>query len=126
MAASTELIIAGGLENSIPFVISSLKNAGFKASSTQPGVVKVERGSMGMTLAFGALSGSKFHVSFTFVFRIDEHGNSCFRFDSDGALGAVKGGAIGYAKTKKVFEEAINSIRVAASGNGILLADRQV
>jgi hypothetical protein len=124
--AGTEFVVAGRLDQAVPFVYSALESAGFRSTATGPGVSRIERGSLGKTVALGAFAGKNFHVSFILSFRLDERGNSYFRFEADGAGSAVKGGAIGYARSKKIFEEATTSIRNATAANNLLLFERSL
>lgn len=70
------------------------------------------------------MAGKNFHISFTFDIGVDQHGNTWLRFDQDGALGAVKGGAIGYAKSKNAFGEFVNAMRTETMQRGMLLGER--
>jgi len=119
-----ELILAGGDQQNVPAVLDLARSLGYTATTPTTGRIKLERGSMGMTLALGALAGKKFHISFTFDIGVDELGNTWLRFDQDGALGAVKGGAIGYAKSKSAFTEFVDAVRRMSAERGILLGER--
>jgi len=120
----TELILAGSDQQTVPVVLEIAQGLGYSASTPTPGRIKLERGSMGLTIAFGGLAGKRFHISFTFDIGVDELGNTWLRFDQDGAMGAVKGGAIGYAKSKKAFGEFVDTVRQTATQRGILLGER--
>lgn len=119
-----ELILAGTDEQSVPFVIGIAESLGYTATRPTPGRIKLERGSLPLTLFVGALAGSRFHISFTFDIGVDEHGNSWFRFDQDGAMGAVKGGALGYAKSKEEYAAFLGAVRAEAAQRGVLLGER--
>ena len=120
----TELILAGGDAQNVPLVLEIAHGLGYTSTMPSQGRIKLERGSMGMTIAFGGLAGSKFHISFTFDIGVDALGNTWLRFDQDGALGAVKGGAIGYAKSKAAYTAFVDAVRANAAARGILLGER--
>jgi hypothetical protein len=120
----TELILAGDEQQNVPAVLEIAHGLGYTATTPTPGRIKLERGSVGMTIAFGGLAGKKFHISFTFDIGVDEHRNTWLRFDQDGAMGAVKGGAIGYAKSKAAFTEFVDAVRRSGAQRGILLGER--
>ena len=81
----TELILAGDEQQNVPAVLEIAHGLGYTATTPTPGRIKLERGSVGMTIAFGGLAGKKFHISFTFDIGVDEHRNTWLRFDQDGA-----------------------------------------
>ncbi len=122
--AVSELIHAGGDQQNVPVVIEIAQSLGYTATTPTPGRIALERGSLGMTVALGALAGKKFHIAFGFDIGVDANGNTWLRFDQDGALGAVKGGAIGYSKSKKAFEEFVAAVRAHATQHGALLGER--
>ncbi|MFT4284115.1 MAG: hypothetical protein QM598_04710 [Protaetiibacter sp.] len=119
-----ELILAGTDQQSVPFVIGVAESLGYTATQPTQGRIKLERGSLPLTLFAGALAGKRFHISFTFDVGVDEHGNSWLRFDQDGAMGAVKGGALGYAKSKDEYAAFLNAVRAEAAQRGVLLGER--
>ncbi|WP_350348925.1 hypothetical protein ABIQ69_03010 [Agromyces sp. G08B096] len=120
----TELILAGPDTQTVPAVIEIAKRHGYEATTPAPGRIKLERGSMTKTVWLGAMAGKGFHISFTFDIGVDQHGNTWLRFDQDGALGAVKGGAIGYAKTKNAYAEFVETVRRETAERGMLLGQR--
>lgn len=120
----TQLILSGDDQLTVPVVISIAEGLGYTATTPSPGSVKVERGSLQKTLWLGAMAGKGFHVSFTFAIGVDQYGNTWLRFDEKGGLGAVKGGAIGYAKSKAAFEEFIAAVRAQTGERGILIGEQ--
>ncbi len=119
-----ELVLAGNDQQTVPVVISVAEGLGYTASLLEGGQIKLERGSLTKTLLLGGLAGKGFHISFTFAIGADGAGNTLVRFDQDSALGAVKGGAIGFAKSKSAFNEFMGAVRTEATSRSILLAER--
>ncbi|MGH3706352.1 MAG: hypothetical protein ACRDT9_17075 [Agromyces sp.] len=119
-----ELILAGTDQQTVPVVISIAEGLGYEATQPSRSIIKLERGNLTTTLLLGAMAGKKFHISFTFDIGVDQYGNTWLRFDQDGALGAVKGGAIGYAKSKNAYGEFIEAMRVETAQRGLLLGER--
>ncbi|QAY72996.1 hypothetical protein ET445_06200 [Agromyces protaetiae] len=119
-----ELILAGPDPVTVPVVIAIAKGLGYEATTPGPGQIKLERGSLNKTVWLGAMAGKGFHISFTFSYAVDGYGNTWLRFDQDGALGAVKGGAIGYAKSKNAYEEFLAALRHETAQRGMLLGEQ--
>ncbi|MGI9822153.1 hypothetical protein [Agromyces sp. Marseille-Q5079] len=119
-----ELILSGNDLQTVPVVVSIAKELGYEATQPSERSIKLERGNLTKTLLLGAMAGKNFHISFTFDIGVDQHGNTWLRFDQDGALGAVKGGAIGYAKSKNAYAEFIDTIRRETTQRGLLLGER--
>lgn len=120
----TELILAGSDTQTVPTVIAIAEELGYTATTPEPGRIKLERGSLNKTVVLGALAGKNFHISFTFDVGVDQLGNTWLRFDQDGALGAIKGGAIGYAKAKNAYAAFVDALRAEVSRRGLLLGHR--
>lgn len=120
----TELVLAGNDQQNVPAVLQVAEGLGYSATTPQPGRIQLERGSLQRTMLLGALAGKKFHLSFLFDIGVDEHGNTMLRFDQDAAISAVKGGAIGYSKSKSAFAEFVDAVRQDAVARGVLLAER--
>lgn len=120
----TELILAGPDSQTVPTVIAIAEGLGYTATTPNPGRIKLERGSLNKTVVLGALAGKSFHISFTFDIGVDGYGNTWLRFDQDRALGAIKGGAIGYAKTKNAYVEFVETVQREAAQRGLLLGQR--
>ncbi|MFB6612230.1 hypothetical protein ACFCVO_18040 [Agromyces sp. NPDC056379] len=119
-----ELILAGTDQQTVPVVISIAQGLGYEATQPSQSSIKLERGNLTKTLLLGAMAGKNFHISFTFDIGVDQHGNTWLRFDQDGALGAVKGGAIGYAKSKNAYGEFIDAMRAETTQRGLPLGER--
>ena len=120
----TQLILSGNDQQTVPVVIEISRGLGYEATQPNPGSIKLERGDFSKTMLLGAMAGKNFHISFTFDIGVDHYGNTWLRFDQDGALGAVKGGAIGYAKSKNAFGEFVNAMRTETMQRGMLLGER--
>ena len=119
-----ELILSGSEQQTVPVVISIAQGLGYEATQPSQTSIKLERGNLTKTLLLGAMAGKNFHISFTFDIGVDQHGNTWLRFDQDGALGAVKGGAIGYAKSKNAYADFVNAMRTETMRRGLLLGER--
>ncbi|ANJ28085.1 hypothetical protein [Agromyces aureus] len=119
-----ELILSGAEQQTVPVVISIAQGLGYEATQPTAHSIKLERGNLSKTMLLGAMAGKNFHISFTFDIAVDEQGNTWLRFDQDGALGAVKGGAIGYAKSKNAYAEFIDAMRRETAQRGLLLGER--
>jgi hypothetical protein len=119
-----ELILSGNDQQTVPVVVAIAQGLGYAATQPTQSSIKLERGDLTKTLLLGAMAGKKFHISFTFDIGVDQYGNTWLRFDQDGALGAVKGGAIGYAKSKSAYGEFIDTIRAETTQRGLLLGER--
>jgi hypothetical protein len=119
-----ELILSGNDQQTVPVVIEIARGLGYEATQPSQGSIKLERGNLTKTLFLGAMAGKNFHISFTFDIGVDQFGNTWLRFDQDGALGAVKGGAIGYAKSKTAYAEFIDTVRAETTQRGLLLGEQ--
>lgn len=119
-----ELILSGNDQQTVPVVVAIAQGLGYEATQPSQGNIKLERGNLTKTLLLGAMAGKNFHISFSFDIGVDAHGNTWLRFDQDGALGAVKGGAIGYAKSKNAYGEFIDTVRRETAERGLLLGER--
>jgi hypothetical protein len=119
-----ELILSGNDQQTVPVVIEIAQGLGYEATHPSQGSIKLERGSLAKTVLFGGLAGKNFHITFTFAIGVDQYGNTWLRFEQDGALSAVKGGAIGYAKSKNAYGEFINAVRTETAQRGLLLGER--
>jgi hypothetical protein len=119
-----ELILSGNDLRTVPVVVEIAKGLGYDATQPSQQSIKLERGNLTKTLLLGAMAGKNFHISFTFDIGVDDLGNTWLRFDQDGALGAVKGGAIGYAKSKNAYGEFLDTLRRETTQRGLLLGER--
>lgn len=120
----TQLILSGSDQQTVPVVIEISRGLGYEATQPTPGSIKLERGDFSKTMLLGAMAGKNFHISFTFDIGVDQYGNTWLRFDEGTGLGAVKGGAIGYSKTKKAYAEYLDALRRQTTERGMLLGEQ--
>lgn len=123
MASSHDFFIAGDQEAGKALVARALESQGFAVSGTPKGGLLAKRGSTAATVLWGGLAGKKLQVTFTVDFMTDQNGNLVARLTRDLASGALKGGAIGAAKTNTVFQESADAIGHALSDAGVLVGD---
>ena len=119
----TQLILSGNDQQTVPVVIEISRSLGYEATQPTAGSIKLERGDFSKTMLLGAMAGKNFHISFTFDIGVDQYGNTWLRFE-EGGLGAVKGGAIGYSKTKKAYGEYLDALRQQVTARGMLLGEQ--
>lgn len=124
MASSTEIALSGDAAHAQNVVSSALAAAGFTFEQGAPGWQKISRGSMTRTMLLGSLAGKAFHVSFQLAFGVAADGSTSARLDRDLATGALKGGALGAAKTSTAYDETVALIAAAATQAGILVGVR--
>lgn len=118
MASTYDFTLTGDPATAQRVVTDALAADGHRISPLADGTLAVERGSGKMTFWLGAMSGKNFHTRFSLQFFPGE-GSTLARFTRVGALGALKGGAIGIAKTSNIFNEASRAIDAATRQAGI-------
>lgn len=119
MASTYDFALTGDPATTQQAVFDALAGAGHRISALQDGTFAVERGSGTTTFWLGAMAGKNFHTKFTLQFFVGE-GGSTARWTRVGSLGALKGGAIGHAKTNDVFNEAARAIDAHTRQLGML------
>ena len=119
MASTYDFALTGDPAVTHQAVFDALAGAGHRISPLQDGTFAVERGSGTRTFWLGAMAGKGFHTKFTLQFFDGEVGSTA-RWTRVGSLGALKGGAIGHAKTNDVFQEAARAIDAHVRAAGIL------
>lgn len=121
--ASHDFFISGDHTAARAAVSAALQAQGFSVTALPNGTTLVAaRGSKAATFWLGALAGKNFHVSLAVDYAQDAEGRLVARLNRDMTAGALKGGAIGAAKTKTVFEETANALQAALASHGILAA----
>jgi hypothetical protein len=120
MAKAHDFFIIGDHENGRRIVASALQSEGFAVTATPAGGLLAKRGSTAMTVLLGGLAGNNFQQTFLVDFMVDQHGRLVARLNRNMAGGALKGGAIGAAKTDSAFQQTANAIAAALHGAGAL------
>ncbi|KAB1660234.1 hypothetical protein F8O01_02560 [Pseudoclavibacter chungangensis] len=121
MAGYTDYFISGDHVAGKGAVAAALQQQGFRVESTPAGGLAIERGSLGTTLLLGGLAGKNFHVKFVVEFSVDEHGTLVARLHREMSRGALKGGAIGAAKTSNAFDDTARALDEQLRAHGLLL-----
>ncbi|KRC47271.1 hypothetical protein ASE16_18300 [Leifsonia sp. Root227] len=120
MAKAHDFFIIGDHENGRRIVASALQSEGFAVTATPAGGLLAKRGSTAMTVLLGGLAGNNFQQTFLVDFMVDQHGRLVARLNRNMAGAALKGGAIGAAKTDSAFQQTANAIAAALHGAGAL------
>ncbi|MFJ8894694.1 hypothetical protein ACIRCZ_08930 [Leifsonia sp. NPDC102414] len=120
MAKAHDFFIIGDHENGRRIVASALQSEGFAVTASPAGGLLAKRGSTAMTVLLGGLAGNNFQQTFLVDFMVDQHGRLVARLNRNMAGGALKGGAIGAAKTDSAFQQTANAIAAALHGAGAL------
>lgn len=120
MASAHDFFLLGDHEAAKQLVFSALAAEGFTVTSTPTGGLLAKRGSAASTFWLGAFAGKNFQMSFLVDFMVDQQGRLVARLNRNMAGGALKGGAIGAAKTDTAFQETANAIAAYLHPAGIL------
>lgn len=122
MASVYDIFISGDHDEAKGFVAGSLEDQGFTLTRTPAGGLIAKRGSMGMTIAFGAMAGKKFQITFTLDFFVDAAGNLVARLTRDITTGALKGGALGANMTNNRFIDTANALVTDLTARGVFVS----
>jgi hypothetical protein len=120
MATAHDFFLLGDHGAGRQLVVTALQNDGFAVTSTPTGGLLAKRGSTAATVWLGALAGKNFQVSFQVDFMVDQQGRLVARLHRNLTAGALKGGAIGAAKTDTAFQQTANAIAAALHQAGVL------
>ncbi|GIT82137.1 hypothetical protein LLS1_38060 [Leifsonia sp. LS1] len=120
MASAHDFFLLGDHEAARQLVVSALQSEGFVVTTTPTGGLLAKRGSAASTFWLGAWAGKNFQVSFLVDFMVDQQGRLVARLNRNMAGGALKGGAIGAAKTDAAFQETANAIAAVLHPAGVL------
>ena len=120
MASAHDFFLVGDHGFARQFVASTLGSEGFVVSTTPTGGLLAKRGSGAATLWLGALAGKNFQITFVVDFMVDGQGRLVARLNRNMTGGALKGGALGAAKTDTAFKETVNALASALHNAGIL------
>ena len=120
MASSYDFFILGDHEAGKAAVGTTLEGQGFAVTSTPSGGLLAKRGSTAATIWLGGLAGKNFQVTFIVEFFVDAQGQLVARLNRNMSSGALKGGAIGAAKTDTAFVQTADALGAALSNSGVL------
>lgn len=118
MASTYDFTLSGDPGAAHGIVFAALAADGHQAAALADGTFAISRGSGAKTFWLGAMAGKGFHTKFTLQF-FDGEAGTVARFTRVGALGGLKGGVIGAAKTNDVFDAAARAIDAATRQAGI-------
>jgi hypothetical protein len=116
MARSYDYFIAGDHEAGRRTIGQALEGDGYRVSVTPEGNFVAEKGSLGATIALGAIAGKKLHRRFEVQFFTNTDGSLVARLVRDIGRAAVKGGAIGATMTSNSFGDLAKTIGDALAG----------
>lgn len=119
MASMIEFVLTGDQEAAKKVVLDATAQQGFAATARDAWNFDVERGSNGLSIAFGALAGKKFYMKFQLGFSVDGEGKLVARLSRDTAGSALRGGAIGASRAANTFQEVADAIGAATTQAGI-------
>jgi hypothetical protein len=119
MASTYDFTLNGDPAAAHQIVLGALSSIGHQVAPLADGTFAVSRGSGKATFWLGALAGKNFHTKFTLQF-FDGERSTVARFTRVGALGGLKGGAIGHSRTMDVFNEAARTIDAVTRQSGVL------
>lgn len=121
MASTYDFTLTGDPAVAQQAVLDALAGAGHRVSALQDGTLAVERGNGTATFWLGAMAGKNFHTRYSLQF-FPVEGGTVARFTRSGSLGALKGGAIGHAKTSDIFNEAARAIDAGTRQAGVFVS----
>ena len=120
MATTTELVLAGNLEQARAIADSVLASEGFTVGYSDPWNGTAERGSKVATALVGAWTGKKHqHIKIGVAYRSLNAAQSVLILSK--LTSGVSAGAIGVARAKRAYEEAVTGIRGALATSGQLV-----
>ncbi|MFT4122225.1 MAG: hypothetical protein QM635_00150 [Microbacteriaceae bacterium] len=120
MPSAIDYFLSTGIDEVRSATVQTLGDNGFRVTTLPDGNLVAERGSLGATVALGALAGSRFHVKFPVSFFTAPDGRTVVRLSRTAAAGAIKGGALGAARTAKAFDTTTAALHAAFSADGAL------
>jgi hypothetical protein len=126
VASMIEFALTGDQEAAKKVVLDAVAQQGFTATARDAWNFDLERGSNGLSIAFGALAGKNFYLKFQLAFSVDAEGKLVARVSRDVAGSALRGGAIGASKASNTFQDVANAIGAAATQAGIFAGNRTV
>jgi hypothetical protein len=118
MAGQYDLYLLGDTQAAKDLVARVLGEQGFTIEGNPNGGFSAKRGSTGMTMLLGGLAGKNLQVTFFVNFLPGPDGSTDVRVSRNTGAGALKGGALGAARTNNVFVDVVNTIAAAAQSAG--------
>ena len=123
MASLIEFVLTGDQENAKRLAVEAAATQGFAA--TEKGAsIEFERGSNGLSVAFGVLAGKRFYLKFVLAFSVAPDGRLLARLSRDTAGTASRHGAPGVMKASHAFQEVADAIGAATAKAGVFAANR--
>ena len=101
-------------------VLNVFTSEGWAVAPFSSDTVQISRGKKGLSIAFGALMGSKFYLSQNLQFGTGPRGETLVRYLSSTGSAFI-GGAIGMRKSVKTYAEYVEKLTYALQSQGILL-----
>ena len=101
-------------------VLNVFTSEGWAVAPFSSDTVQISRGKKGLSIAFGALMGSKFYLSQNLQFGTGPRGETLVRYLSSTGSAFI-GGAIGMRKSVKTHAEYVQKLTYALQSQGILL-----
>ena len=126
MASMIEFVLTGDQEAAKKVVLDATVQQGFTPTARDAWNFDLERGSNGLSIAFGALAGKSFYMKFQLGFSVDAEGRLVARLSRDATGSALRGGAIGASKAANTFQEVADAIGAATTQAGVFSANRTI
>jgi hypothetical protein len=118
VAGQYDIFISGDLEVAKQLVANTLATQGYVVTINPNGGFTAKRGSAAATALLGALAGNNLQMTFFVQFFTAPDGSLVSRLSRNTAGAALKGGAIGAARTSNAFADLANAVTAAAQGAG--------
>jgi hypothetical protein len=126
MASMIEFVLSGDQEAAKKVVLDATVAQGFRPLSHDAWNFDIERGSNGLSIAFGALAGKSFYMKFQVGFSVDAEGRIVARLSRDATGSALRGGVLGANRASNTFQEVADAIGAATTQAGIFAGNRTV
>ena len=118
--AERTFIINAPIDQARAAVLNVFTSEGWAVQPFSADTVQISRGKKGLSIAFGALMGSKFYLSQNLQFGTGPRGETLVRYLSSTGSAFI-GGAIGMRKSVKTHAEDVEKLTYALQSQGILL-----
>ena len=118
--AERTFIINAPIDQARAAVLNVFTSEGWAVQPFSADTVQISRGKKGLSIAFGALMGSKFYLSQNLQFGTGPRGETLVRYLSSTGSAFI-GGAIGMRKSVKTLAEYVEKLTYALQSQGILL-----
>ena len=120
MAETTELMLAGNLDQARAITDAVLGAAGFTVGYSEPWTATAERGSAVATALLGAFAGKKNqNIKIGVAYRSAAPGRTVLILSR--LTTGVAAGVVGMSRARKAYEEAVSGIRTALGASGQLV-----